>query len=137
MKAHVTTDASKFRITVNHLLQEFGQDCYVATRVAVQETADVATNKLRHAVSKPKNFEGTKYRASWTNQVRQTSISTEAIIYNKKHYRLTHLLEFGHAIRVGGRKIGDVEAYQHIEPINKEVDAIFQQKMEDILGRKL
>ena len=137
MKAHVSVDASKFRITVNHALEEFGQDCYVATRVAVQETADEATDKLRHAVSSPKNFKGTKYRGSLTNSVRQTSMSTEAIIYNKKHYRLTHLLEFGHAVRRGGRHLGDVEAYEHIKPINDEIDAVFQRKMKDILGRSL
>lgn len=37
-------------------------------------------------------------------------------VYNKKHYRLTHLLEKGHALRRGGRKIKDVDAFPHIAP---------------------
>lgn len=37
-------------------------------------------------------------------------------VYNRKNYRLTHLLEKGHVLRRGGRKIGDAAAFAHIAP---------------------
>lgn len=37
---------------------------------------------------------------------------TRRIIWNKKHYRLVHLLEFGHAKRGGGR----VQGRPHLRP---------------------
>ena len=43
-------------------------------------------------------------------------------IENKTEYRLTHLLEFGHAIRRGGRKIGDARAFEHIAPVAKKAE---------------
>ena len=40
-------------------------------------------------------------------------------VYNKKHYQLTHLLEKGHQLRKGGRKVGNVKAFEHIAPVNE------------------
>lgn len=38
---------------------------------------------------------------------------------NKKHYQLTHLLEKGTSYRKGGRKVGNVKAFEHIAPVNE------------------
>lgn len=135
MKANVTVNASKFEIAVRSILTEYSADVIKATATAVHEVADEAKGKLRTATSTPRNFKGTKYRRSWDVEEKQTSVYTMATVYNKKHYRLTHLLEFGHQVRHGGRKVGEAAAFTHIAPINDEVDKLFQQKMKDILGR--
>ena len=32
---------------------------------------------------------------------------------------MTHLLEKGHQLRKGGRKVGNVKAFEHIAPVNE------------------
>lgn len=111
--------------TVNKLLQEYGDEVYKAVGEAVQEVADEATNELHTAGS----FNGTKYRASWTNEVKKTATSADATVFNRRHYRLAHLLEFGHAKQNGGR----TREFPHIAPINDKVEENFERKLRTLL----
>lgn len=71
------------------------------------------------------------YRKGWRvkkfvdsrNQVTMT-------IYNKPHYRLTHLLEDGHLNRDGSR----TEGKPHIEPAAQAAEAILMKKVELTIG---
>ena len=54
-----------------------------------------------------------KYAKSWTvKKIRETSDSIQVVVHSKNRYQLTHLLEFGHAKRGGGR----TRAFPHIAP---------------------
>lgn len=55
------------------------------------------------------------YAASWTYGMqtsRGSKKKNKLVVYNKKHYRIVHLLEKGHAKKNGGR----VEAKVHVKP---------------------
>ncbi len=54
-----------------------------------------------------------KYAKSWASKkTKETSDSIQYTVHSKNRYRLTHLLENGHAKRGGGR----VRAIPHIAP---------------------
>lgn len=51
------------------------------------------------------------------------------IVHNKEHYRLTHLLEKGHAKRSGGR----TRAIPHIAPAEEAAKEKFIQDVEAVI----
>ena len=56
------------------------------------------------------------YRKSWAvKKERETSDSIQMVVHSTNRYQLTHLLEFGHAKRGGGR----TKAIPHIAPAEK------------------
>lgn len=77
------------------------------------------------------------YSKDWTYEVKPVKRFTrKAIVYNEDHYRLTHLLENGHALVRGGRTYGHVKSYEHIYPINEKAHKQFvEEVIECILKR--
>lgn len=57
-----------------------------------------------------------KYAKSW----KLRDEGKRVVVFNDKHYRLTHLLERGHEIIAWGESHGRSKAKIHIEPIEKE-----------------
>jgi hypothetical protein len=72
------------------------------------------------------------YAKSWAVKKDTNELDVQGVtIYNRKHYQLTHLLEFGHIIaRTGGRS----KAFPHIAEVNDRVSHDFVEKVE---GMKL
>lgn len=67
-----------------------------------------------------------KYSASWKSKKQyETSTKSGFVIYSKDHYRLTHLLEKGHAKRNGGR----VSAIPHLGPAEEKAVKEFEQRL--------
>ncbi len=94
----------------------------------LEEYADVSTMTVKKAVRKSANAvrkdiqenapkRTGDYAKSWsTKKVRESSHTLELVVHSKNKYQLTHLLEFGHALRNGGR----TKAYQHIAPAEEK-----------------
>lgn len=68
-----------------------------------------------------------RYRKGW----RLKKIKGRYVIHNAKYYRLTHLLEKGHAKRGGGR----VAAQPHIGGVEKTISDTIQQRIEEALKK--
>lgn len=66
------------------------------------------------------------YAKDWSyKNVVRTSTKASSVVYNKKHYMLTHLLENGHAKRGGGR----VEGKVHIATAEEQATKNFEERL--------
>lgn len=83
-----------------------------AVQDAVSETAKSTVSGLKS--SSPRR--SGEYAKSWAQKSERSAsaLQSSRVVYNKDHYRLTHLLEHGHALKRGGRTYGRVKAYPHI-----------------------
>lgn len=110
-------------IRPEHMALEIHKQLKEYTEDVKESVWDTAMNVSENAVLKlqaesPKRKEGGEYARNWTRSTDRKGV----IIHNKAPtYRLTHLLEKGHQLKRGGRKIGaDVPAHPHITKVEKE-----------------
>lgn len=130
--------SNKFEGAVRNLLNDFDASVTIAVNVAVQEVAEEAAKKLRQADAYKKRTG--KYNRGWTASSKQYFRGDVTyVVHNKKEYRLAHLLEFGHAVKNGGRKkgvLGSAPAFEHIKPVADEMPNEFDKKYADIMGKQ-
>ena len=117
-----------FSRAVSEMLSDWDEDVMEAVNAAAKETADEAAKALHSAGE----FGGTgRYKKGWTvTAKRRNRRDTEQIVHNKTQYQLTHLLEFGHATRNGGR----TKEFPHIGKVADKVPEIFERKLRDMIG---
>ena len=112
-----------------------------AVMEGLTEYADLAADELKKAVKKAGNSvkkdiqEGAPkdtgvYAKSWSvKNVKETSNSIELVVHSRNRYQLSHLLEFGHAKRGGGR----VPGRAHIAPAEEWAERTLEQEIEKAL----
>jgi hypothetical protein len=107
-------------------LAEYSQDVVEKVNVSSEKVGKAAVKRLKQ--TSPKRYG--KYAKSWTMKTEpEVGQPNKQIILNKDHYRLTHLLEHGHA-KVGG---GRVEGIPHIRPVEEEVISDFVKEVEEAI----
>ncbi|MSC57776.1 HK97 gp10 family phage protein [Lachnospira eligens] len=104
-------------------LAEYDQEIADATKRITDEVAKEAVDDLKK--SSPK-LTGS-YRKGWRKKQSYADKRTKRnTVYNETDYQLTHLLEYGHASRNGGR----VRAIQHIAPVEQAAIEALQERIE-------
>ena len=97
------------------ILGDYTDEVKEVVRETLEEVGKEAASDLRTSGS----FKGTgKYKRGWDSTVETHRTFDSVTVHNKKKYRLTHLLEFGHACRGGGRS--RTRAFPHIAPVNEQ-----------------
>lgn len=108
---------------IQKILDDYGGDVTNLTKETVKKIGDKGKQALQ---SNSGVFGGTgKYASGWSSRVEETRMGATATLYNSKVPGLPHLLEFGHAMRGGGRVSGRV----HIKPVEDELTKAFEQTL--------
>lgn len=115
-------------VQMNKILDEYSKEVTETYQESSAEVANEAVKKLRSVKFKTNNR---GYSRSWgTTKTDRMTI----VIHNKKHYRLTHLLENGHAIaNQHGKYAGRVPAIKHIQPVEEWANRKLIEKIESKL----
>ena len=121
-------EPADFAEAMEALLQEYGEEVQEDVNQALKATAQEVTKQLKKAgdygsVSKK------PFRKRFKYEMVESRLETTAVIGNQKA-GLTHLLEFGHARKNGGR---NTEAFGFMAPINKQTEKIFMEKVGKML----
>jgi len=105
-------------------LAEYSQDVVEKVNISSEKIGKEAVKQLRQTSPKKTG----KYAKSWTMSTEKAIGQPDLRIIHAKapHYRLTHLLEHGHAKRGGGR----VEGKPHIRPAEEMVIQEFVSEVE-------
>ena len=102
------------------------QEITDGVRQAVTQTARETTAELRSASPK----ESGEYARGWKSRtVFESEGDIRLRVYNAKKPQLTHLLEFGHALRKGGR----TRAFPHIAPAEERAAQTLERDVEKAL----
>lgn len=113
------------------LMSEYSADVTEATKRAVNETSAEAVKDLKRT-SPRRESTGGAYAKSWTRKkTEETKTGLGNVIYNKQHYRLTHLLEFGHANARGG---GRTPAHPHIGSAEARANDLLSEKTKEYIN---
>lgn len=137
MSRHKTVEPINLSKAVEEILGKYGDEVFDVLGKAIKETSEEARDELRSVQTfSPKGHPSGDYSKSWDyEQKRVSRLQTESIVYNEEHYRLTHLLENGHALRRGGRTYGQAPAYPHIAPVNDKAQQNVIKKVEDSISK--
>lgn len=117
--------ADKLTAEIMRQMKEYTEEVKKTTTNVAMKVSGKAAKKLRE--NSPVSKNGGNYAKNWTRMTDRYGI----IVYNKSPtYRLAHLLEKGHQLKRGGRKIGVVRAYPHIEEVEQECIKEYVEELE-------
>lgn len=101
------------------------------TNEQLKETVREVGKETKEVVKENAPVKSGDYRKSWAVKVvNESADSLHLVVHSKDSYQLTHLLEFGHAKRGGGR----TKAIPHIGDAEQKAVQSFEKKVKEILS---
>lgn len=129
-----TLKATELTAAINGLLDDYAGELNTTLEDVEKAVARKVVARLRQ--TEPPEKRTGRYAKGWRyNLVSQPLKGYTSIqIYNADSPQLTHLLEFGHALKRGGRQIGEVGPIPHIEPAQREAEAEMLRLLQEAIG---
>lgn len=120
-------------LQVEEILLSYSNDIKDMIQQYSEDIAKEGVDKLRNT-SNTYTVRTGKYNKSWTSKTVKGDGYVHSTIYNNKNYRLTHLLEYGHATRNGGK----TREFRHIKPVEDYCVNKYTKEVEEAIknGRK-
>ena len=111
-------------------LENYREDIQEDVEECTDKVTKEARDELKQTSPRSKRKRDDKYYKGWSVKLQKKhKLKYQKVVWNKTNYQLTHLLEFGHATRNGGR----TKAIPHIRPVEEK----YNQKFVDLLEKKI
>lgn len=110
---------------ITRAVREYTQD---VTEGIEEETLSTADKVLKEVKVLARKRSG-EYAKGFTKTEKRFPENRRYYVWNKKHYRRVHILEYGHA-KVGG---GRVQAYPHLDPAHEKYAGEFEENIKRII----
>lgn len=118
---------------IKEYLEEYREDIQEDVEEVTDKVTKEARDELKQTSPKGKIARNPKYYKGWSVKIsKKGATKYHKVIWNKTNYQLTHLLEFGHATRNGGR----TRAIPHIRPVEEKYKVEFVDLVEERIRRR-
>lgn len=118
--------------SLEQLIKSAGDELEVVAIQATKKSAHDAGLKTKQMLKKAP-IKGKKYNRGWKMRTNETGI----ILYNDTQPALTWLLEKGHDIIRGGKKVGHFDGIPHIKPAEEYGTELFEEGIINEMSRRL
>lgn len=113
-------------------LKDYKEDIDEEVVEVVDEVTRKAKDELKQTSPRGQCSRTNPYYKGWAVKLSKKRTGVyHKVIWNRTNYQLTHLLEFGHATRNGGR----TRAIPHIRPVEEKYNVEFVDKLEKKIRR--
>lgn len=117
---------------ITESLSEYSDEVAAGTKKAVHDVADECMQEIIANSPVRDGKDGGKYKKGWKQRAEYDQKNdTRILIHNPTRYRLTHLLEFGHAKKNGGR----TRAFPHIKPAEEHAEQALDRKIKLVVKK--
>lgn len=118
---------------LNQYLEDYVEDIQEGVEETTDSLTKEAVKEIKQTSPKGKGTREKPYHKGWAKQKAKGKKGKYTVkIHNKTNYQLTHLLEFEHATRNGGR----TKAIPHIRPLEEKYNKLYEQKITTVIRRR-
>ena len=112
---------------IQHVAKELQEEMEKYSRLVVEEFEEakkVTSKELVEDLKRTSPERRPSYKKGW----RMKKTSKGYIVHNATDYQLTHLLEHGHVIRKGTKRVGETDEHSHIRPAEQTAIKNFEKR---------
>lgn len=125
--------AEELQKVLNEYLETYAEDIEKDVKETTDTVTKQAVQEIKRTSPRGKVTREKPYHEGWKKQKGKVNRGRYTVkIHNKTNYQLTHLLEFGHATRNGGR----TKAIPHVRPLEEKYNKLYEEKITTAIRRR-